>query len=194
MSEAREPTAEHTEPPADISPLSFFFPELTPDEARAIDGETYLVMERRARVMALYRHGRSIASIAAEFQCHPSTINQDLNAVLEGYKRVAARTMAEHLADALQVLSEREVDIQNEWDRSKSDIVESQTEKSEGKAPRARLKKKQRYGDPRLAGLLLGIWDRRCKLLGLLKPVDFPAQPGQVPTKFISGLDPRELV
>src|SRR5262245_45961432 len=136
--------------PESVTPLSFFFPELNEDEARLLDGETARIMERRARVMALHRRGLSVEAIRAEIGCSVGTVHHDIHTVFEGYKRFAARSAQEHIADALQRLAAREVDIEREWERSKGDQVESTQGKRDGKSPGGQVcvKKRQRYGDP----------------------------------------------
>lgn len=182
-----------------LPPLSFFFPEITPDEARCIDSETVVIMERRVRVMALYRRGRTMKAIADEVRCSLGTVHGDIHAVLEGYKRMSGRDAAAHVADSLQRLAAREADIEGEWEKSKGESVETYTGrrgvKGGGSSDEAKVKKKQRYGDPRLAALLLGCWDRRCRLLGLLKSDDFRASRDALPpVKYVAGVDPVELV
>lgn len=189
-----------TDPPepgdAGLTPLSFFFPDLTPGEARLIDGETARIMERRTRVMAAYRRGRSMDSIRRDLGCSIGTVHHDLHTVFEGYRRLAARTAQEHIADALQRLAAREADIETEWEKSKGESVETYTGKRDGRSPgnEARVRKKQRYGDPRLAALLIQCWDRRCKLLGLLRPDDLKGRGELPPVKYVAGLDPVEAV
>lgn len=148
-----------------------FFPGVTPAESQTLDRETCRIEERRLRVMALYRSGLGMAAIAERSGCSLATCYRDVQAVLEGYRRIAARSAAEHLADALQRLNHRELDIQGEWEKSKGESVEAHTSRrtaNGGQTDHATVKKRQRYGDPRLAALLMGCWDRRCKLLGLL--------------------------
>ena len=184
--------------PSDLAALSFFFPEVTPEEARALDGDTVKIMERRVRVMALIRAGRKVAGIAAELGCSVSTIQRDLSAVLDGYRRVAARSAEEHTAEALGRLAERETDIQTEWDRSKADETQRLTEKTEGRgkdaSAQAQVRNKPRYGDPRLAALLLAIWDRRCRLLGLLRGAGLAKNDDLFPIKVVAGFDPVDRV
>lgn len=194
--------ATESDPPAPdggpvLPPLSLFFPEVTDEEARLIDGETVKIMERRARVMALYRRGKSMAAIAGELRCSAGTVHHDIHTVLDGYRRLAARETAAHVADALQRIAAREADIEAEWEKSKGETVETHTSKREGKlggGSAASVKKKARYGDPRLAALLIQCWDRRCKLLGLLKPEDLKGRDALPPVKLVAGFDPAEVV
>lgn len=178
-----------------LPPLSLFFPEVTDEEAKCLDGETVRIAERRARVMALYRRGLSMETIRKEVGCSIGTVHHDIHTVLEGYRRLAGRETAQLVADALQRLTARETDIEREWEKSKGELTETATSKRDGRAPQASasVKKKQRYGDPRLSAQLLQCWDRRCRLLRLLNDDDLKGD-GLPPVKLVAGLDPAELV
>ena len=176
-----------------VHPLSFFFPEVTEGEARILDRETLRIMQRRVRVIGLYRQRMTMMAIAEEVGCSYGTVHSDMHTVLEGYKRIAAHNVQDHLADQLQRLAAREADIEAEWEKSKGDRVETFAEqRSSGNT--AKLKKKQAYGDPRLAHILLQCWDRRCRLLGLLEAGDVRGRDGLPPVKLVAGLDPLEVV
>ena len=69
----------------------------------------------------------------------------------------AARSAQEHIADCLQRLNAREIDIYAEWEKSKGERIETHAENRNGSST-AKLKKKQAYGDPWLAVLLLQCW------------------------------------
>lgn len=171
---------------------------MTEEEAKTLDNETVIIMERRARVMSLYRSGRTMRDITTEVKVSLRTIHKDIHFVFDGYKRIAARNAAEHIADALQRLTSREIDIEQEWEKSKGEYVETVSgRRAQGQeaSDMASVKKRQRYGDPRLATLLLQCWDRRCKLLGLLSGDDLKALASTLPpVKMVKGINPAELV
>ena len=187
-------------PPADpaptaLTPLSFFFPTITDDEARSIDGESVRIMERRARVMDLYRRGRSMDVIRKELGCSLGTVHADLHAVLDGYRKIAARSAQEHIAAAIQLLVHREAQIEADLDRSRGSFQERITSRRDGgtgQTGSATIKTRTKYGDPRLHALLQGYWDRRCKLFGLWKLDDVRNQ--LPPCKVVAGVDPVECV
>lgn len=156
--------------PDDLAPLSFFFPELTDEEARTIDGETVAIMERRAKVMGLYRRNLSMRAIAQQVGCNFSTVCRDVRAVLAGYRKYASRGAREHLADALQRLAATEADFTAQWDKSKGELVESTALRRSGRAATesASVKRRQQYGDPRLGALILRCQAQRSVLLGLM--------------------------
>jgi hypothetical protein len=182
--------------PVTITPLSFFFPTLTENEARTIDGESARIMERRARVMDLYRRGRSMDAIRKELGCSLGTVHADLHAVLDGYRKIAARSAQEHVASALDLLVHREAQVEADLDRSRGEFFETSTNRrtsTSGQIDQAVVKRKTKYGDPRLHALLQGYWDRRCKLLGLLKNDELKGR--EMPSvKLVAGIDPVELV
>jgi len=195
MDAETDPVPEESGSPA-ITPLSVFFPEVTDEEAKHLDGETARIMERRARVMALYRARQSMEQIRQAVGCSIGTVHHDIHTVLEGYKRIALRSTAEHLADALQQLAAREAQIEAEWLKSCNETVETLTGRRDGSRPsnEAKVRKKQRYGDPRLAAILVQIWERRCRLWGLFKAEDFRGKDAMPPVKFVAGIDPVEAV
>lgn len=171
------------------------FPEVTPEEARYLDHETLIVAERRLKVARLYRRGRSMKDIAAELKVNGTTITHDLQVILDGIRRQAARTMGEHIADALHRLAHREAELEDDLDRSRGELVEQSAGRRAAGGTSydtTTVKKKQRYGDPRLHALLVKCWENRCRLLGLLK--DQSQDPGKVPVKLVSGINPEELV
>ena len=181
-----------SEPP--VSPADYF-PEITPAEGRTLDAETFRIAERRLAVTRLYRRGLSMAAIAREVKCSPGTVHSDIHAVLDGVKRQAARTARDHLADALQRLTDRECELERDLERSRGELVETVGGRrvlQSGSVDSTSVKKKTRYGDPKLHALLVKCWESRCRLLGLL--ADAKDLPATVPVKLVSGIDPAELV
>jgi hypothetical protein len=180
-----------------ITPLSSLFPEITEEEAHLLDGETAMIAERRSYIMTLYRRRMSMRAIAELAKCSLGTVHRDIHVVLEGYKRIAARAAKDHIADMLQRLAHREAQIEEDLDRSRGEFQETSTSRrstANGTQDQAVVKKRTKYGDPRLHALLQGYWDRRCKLLALLNPADF-GKGDLPPVKIISGgIDPAELV
>jgi DNA-binding CsgD family transcriptional regulator len=172
-----------------------YFPEITPAEGRTLDAETFRIADRRLAVVRLYRRGLSMAAIAREVKCSPGTVHSDIHAVLDNVKRQAARTARDHLADALQRLTDRECELERDLERSRGEFVETVAGRrvvGTGAVDATSVKKKTRYGDPKLHALLVKCWELRCQLLGLL--ADAKTDPGSVPVKLVSGIDPAELV
>jgi hypothetical protein len=184
---------------------AFYWPEISPED-NELDNETLVISERRARIASQYCARKSMRDISRDERCSLGTVYNDLHAVFEGWKRLAAKSYGDHVADALLRLAHREADIEGEWEKSKGEAVESYTsrrkrarrqldkEKDSDETDEARVKKKQQYGDPRLAAILMQIWDRRCRILGLLKAEDFRSMNALPPVKVVAGLDPAEVV
>jgi hypothetical protein len=180
--------------PVLVSPADYF-PEITVEEGKRIDNETLLIAERRLAVIRLYRRGRTMRQIATEVKCSPGTVHADVHALLENVKRQASRDAREHLADQLQRLSDREYQIELDLERSRGEQIETSGGRrvlASGPVDTTSVKKRTKYGDPRLHALLLKCWENRCRLLGLFSDQDFDV--GQVPVKVVSGVNPGELV
>lgn len=174
-------------------PIEFFFPEADP--GGTVDHETVLITERRVRVMRLYRQRQGMRAIAAAVGCSLGTVHADIHAVLDGYKRQAVRDAGWHLADMLERLNHIEGEIAADLERSRGEFVETSATRRPaaggGTQDQHAVKKRSKYGDPRLLALLAGCWDRRARLLGLLKDQDRQAA---APVKLVAGVDPQDLV
>ena len=167
--------AAKTDPPDDeeyVKPLSFFFPEITEDEARTLDHETFAIAERRTRVIGMYRDRLPMTRIAAECRCSLATVSRDIHAVLEGYKRLSARSADAKLSDLLQQLQRRENQLEEAWFRSMGEVPPALVPKKAADAMPAAaddyLPKKARDGKAEYASLLLRVLETRAKLWGLL--------------------------
>lgn len=180
---------------AGLTPLSFFFPTITEAESRCLDGETFRIAERRAKVADLYSRGWSMDTIRVEMKCSVGTVWSDIHTVLEGYRKIAARSAADHLASMLQLIAYREAQVVADLDRSRGEFLETMTNRRTGRSGdfnQASVKKRQKYGDPKLHAILQGYVDRRCKLYGLLNAEDFKDVRGIPPVKLVAGFDPVE--
>ena len=195
MNPPSEPPTPADAPDDGPTPQTLLYPELTADEARSLDPKSFRIMERRSRVMSLYRKGRSMGAIAVEVGCSVGTVSNDIHAVLDGYLRWTLKSVREHVADGLQRLAEEEAQLRAEVEKSQAEAVETFTETTvtDGKPARHRawVKKRRRPTDHHLFRLLFACWDRRCKLLGLL---DAPAAAAAVPVKIVAGFDPVDRV
>ena len=166
-----------TDPPADdepdVKPLSFFFPEITEDEARTLDHETFAIAERRTRVIGMYRDRMTMTRIATECRCSLATVCRDVHAVLEGYKRLSARAADAKLADLLQQLQRREEQLEAAWFRSMGEPLPAFAPKRAGRGKAAAADadgppRRPRDGKAEYASLLLRVLETRAKLWGLL--------------------------
>jgi len=182
--------------------LALLWPETAsaPGEAadHNLDNERFLVAERRAKSARLYQQKKTMRQIAAELKVSLQTVHADIHAVLEGWKLYARQNMAQLIVSEIARLAHREADIEIEWERSKGSYTEDNAQtgsRGQNSFSQASRKTRQRYGDPRLAALLLKCWEMRCKLLGMLKPDDLSSRGDTLPpVKLVAGIDPVELV
>lgn len=165
-----------------------FWPEISPDD-KPLDNRSLAIAERRAKAARLYVDRKPMRQIADALGCSLGTTHNDLKVVLDGWKRMASKAMAEHVAEALAKLAALEASIQEQWDKSCRQADGADEDETEWD----RSQKKPSGGDPRYVALLQGCWDRRCKILGLLKSDDFKGK-GTPPTKLVAGFDPTEVV
>lgn len=182
--------------------LALLWPETAPAPGesadRNLDDERFTISERRAKAARLYQQKKTMRQIAAELKVSLRTVHTDIHAVLEGWKLYARQHIAELIVMELSRLAHRESDIEIEWERSKGSYTEDNAQtgsRGQNSFSQASRKTRQRYGDPRLAALLLKCWEMRCKLLGMLKPEDISARADSLPpVKLVAGIDPVELV
>lgn len=191
-------------PPA----IRILWPEVAPEEQDQFDHESAVMAERKAKVFRLYTRGMSCRAIADQLAAeagsgksvetrHYSTISRYVREIYENYRLIALQDAASHVATQLAKLDAMETELWTAWDRSKGEMVETTTGRrstASGSHDTAAVKKKQREGNHKIMALIQGCWDRRCKLLGLMKSEDFKGMNGLPPTKFVAGLDPLEAV
>lgn len=181
---------------AGLTPLALFFPAVEPGERR-LDAETLTIAERRTKVAELYARKWSLRQIKDELRCSLGTVHHDLHTVLEGYKTAALSAAATHVGSALMALSHREHQLELDLERSRGEAVETTTGrrgKQGAEVGAAQVRKKpQLQVTVKIHALLIQCWDRRCRLLGLLKADDFRAL-ATPPVKLVAGFDPAELV
>lgn len=181
---------------ATMTPISLFFPTVDAGERR-LDAETLAIAERRTRVVELYSRRWSMRAIQQELKCSLGTVHADLHAVLENYKAAAIQAASHHISQALIALTHRETQLELDLERSRGEAVETTTGrrgKTGAEFGQATVRKKgQQSFTAKLHGLLLQVWDRRCRLLGLLKAEDFRTM-ATAPVKLVAGFDPVDVV
>ena len=182
--------------------LALLWPETAPAPGESadlnLDDERFIMAERRAKAARLYQQKKTMRQIAAELKVSLRTVHTDIHAVLAGWKLYARQNIAELIVSELARLANREADIEIEWERSKTSYSEDNAQtgtRGSNAFNQASRKTRQRYGDPRLAALLLKCWEMRCKLLGMLKPDDLSSRSDSLPpVKLIAGINPVDLV
>ena len=180
-----------------VTPLSFFFPGVTEEESKTLDPETALICERRMRVMAMYEMEMTMRQIAAELKCSLGTVHNDIHTVLDSWARIAANSAKKHIAKQLMRISFLESQVMIDLLQSRGEHVEVTAGKRGGKGDgddglNTTVKKKMKYGDPKLHALLRGYCRDRSELLGLLR--DMGGATAEPTIKYIVGLDPLDLL
>lgn len=188
--------------------IRILWPEVVPEDQDRLDHESAVMAERKAKVFRLFTRGMSCRAIAdylasesnsskAVEPRHYSTISRYVKEIFDNYRLISLQDAASHTAQALAKLDVMESELWAAWDRSKGEFIETTTGRrttAAGSNDIAAVKKKQRNGEPKIMTLIQGVWDRRCKLLGLLKTDDFRAMNGLPPVKFVAGIDPVDAV
>lgn len=183
---------EATEPPL---ALRLLWPEMAPEPVDSLDQESAALAERRAKVFRLYARGLSIRAIAEHesVKASKSTVGRDVQHVMDSYRLIAMQDAAAHVARELSRLAILEAEALDAWDRSKGEQRE-EASASRGEFQSSSTKRRTRDGNPSFLKIAVVCWDRRCRLLGLLKSDDFRADAGLPPVKLVAGMDPTELV
>jgi hypothetical protein len=186
-----EGTPSSVQPTAVSSAIRLLWPE-----AGASDRESAKTAERRARIFRAFTRGRSMLQIAEEHEITKTAVSRDVTHVLDSFRLSATQEASVHIARELARLATLETELWEAWDHSKADGIETTTSKREGRTPggEARVKKKQRDGDGGIMRLILACWDRRCKLLGLLKAEDMNQKHDPLAVKSVAGTNPTDLV
>lgn len=122
--------------------------------------------ERRRRLVELRKGGeRSPTRLAKALGCDRATVFRDLALLLEAWM-ATLRDYDTVLNDELLKLQEVEDEAMDAWHRSIGKKRQVEIGGKEGK----KVKVWSDAGDPRLLERVLGVMDRRAKLLGLDKP------------------------
>jgi len=181
--------------------LAVLWPETNPaddEEGSYLDNERLIIAERRKKASELYLAKWSMRKIADELKVSLRTVQRDIHAVLDGWEKYTKQNYSRLIVNELARLAHRESDIEIEWEKSKGEVTETSTGKRRVNGnthDTAAVKKKQRYGDPRLAQLLLRCWELRCKLLKLLTAEDVLQKDKVIQgVKLVAGIAPGELV
>jgi hypothetical protein len=156
----------------------------------------------RERIAKLRLKHKTIAEIAEETVLSIPTINRELAIIRKEWKASAIEAIDEIKARELASLEMMEAEVLVEWERSKKDwqkkVVEDKPVGTRGGGGKsAKIETGGQTGDPRYMQVLLGIKDRRAKILGTDAPTKVaPTTPdGSAPYKPMNDaeLDARIL-
>lgn len=176
------------------NPVHYYWPGLTEEESYHLDQGQLAIAERRMRISRLYLGRRTYKQIVDEVGCSVGTVSKDVNILFDWWRKVAVRNVGEHIVAQLMKLDQMEREFEEAWQKSKGEYTETTTgQRGKGQSANinAVIKKKQKYGDPKLGALMLKCWENRCRLLGLMN-IDPAATDMLPPVKYVAGLDPVE--
>lgn len=123
--------------------------------------------------LRLFHHTQE--QIADKLGLSQPTVARELKVIESEWRASALRDMETIKAEELRKLDHYELETLQEWERSKKDytkkVVEDRPAGPKGGGGKvARLESGPSMGDPRYLSVLLGIQDRRAKLLGMDAP------------------------
>lgn len=133
--------------------------------------------------------------IAQKLGLSVATVCREIKAIEAEWRANMLRDVEAIKAEELRKLDHYELETLQEWERSKKDCQKKVMEDSQGgrsgKVRKAKIETTQNFGDPRYMSVLLGIQDRRAKILGLDSPQKVaPTTPdGQEPYKGMSDAE-----
>lgn len=125
----------------------------------------------REQIAALRLRGRTMQQIADAVGISFATVRRELKALVGEWQESAAEDIAAVKARELQKLDAIEEEAWREWERSKEDWIKKSSKKGGGNSdPETKVETGGQCGDPRYLQALLGIQDRRAKILGMDAP------------------------
>lgn len=129
-------------------------------------------LKDRETISRLRLRGRTLDQIAAEVGLSTMTVRRELKALVGEWQQNAAEDIAAVKARELRRLDEIETEAWAEWERSKKDWEKRMVEKGggEGGKDKSKIEKGGQCGDPRYLNVLIGIGERRAKILGMDAP------------------------
>jgi hypothetical protein len=162
------------------------------------------VLQRRVRITTKYVKGQTQLQIAEAEGISLAQVSRDLLWIRNEWLKRALANRDELAAKELAHLDHAETEAWEGWERSKQPVEETQTEKAQfgiedqssrnRVRSRARVKKRQRDGNPAFLQIVLSVVDRRCKLLGLDAPQEVDLESDIRLWARRNGLDEDEAV
>lgn len=155
-------------------------------------------LKDRERIAHLRLFHRTQQQIAEELGVDTSTVCRELKIIEAEWKAAMLRDIDAIKAEELRKLDHYELETLTEWERSKQDYTKKLMEDTQGggrsgqgKTRKAKIETGVSYGDPRYMSVLLGIQDRRAKILGMDSPQKVaPTTPdGKEPYKGMSDAE-----
>jgi hypothetical protein len=125
-------------------------------------------LKDRETIARLRLRSRTLVQIVQETGLSKATVCRELNIIEADWQAAALEAIDKVKARELQKLDHLEQETFEQWERSKQDAVKRVVEKGKGKGggSTSKLETAGQCGDPRYLNVLLGIHERRAKILG----------------------------
>lgn len=124
----------------------------------------------RETIAALRLRKKTLAQMAEATGLSVMTVRRELKALMGEWQVAAAEDIAAIKARDLQQLEEMERETWAEWERSKLDWQKRMAESDGKDGKKSKVETGGQCGDPRYMNVLLGIQERRAKILGIDAP------------------------
>lgn len=132
-------------------------------------------LKDRETIARLRLRNRTLVQIATETGLSLATVKRELRILQAEWQEAAREDIAAVKARELQKLDHLEAEALAEWERSKADAVKRVVETGGREGKKSKLERAGQCGDPRYLNVLLGIHERRAKLLGTEAPTKVAA-------------------
>jgi hypothetical protein len=180
-----------------LAAIRILCPEFGDEDSDALDTESSIIAERRAKAHRLRCQGKKLAEIAAELKCGIGTVHRDLAHVRESFKLVALQDAADHRAQLLDELAFAKREAVEAWMASKGEATETSTSRrsaAAGDFSMASVKRKQRDGDPRFLKMFVETLRLHGQIVNVISQDDVKDKDAPTPVKIVAGIDPVEVV
>ena len=184
--------------------LAILWPGLPHDDAHIqVDHDVVQAAERRLEVWKRYVQGQSYEQIAKELrdkgiECTLGTLRSDIHHVLDSFRLRAEQHAAVHVARELARLEVIEAGLWEAWQRSCQPRTRTRSgaRKTSGTIySTAENTRESRDGNPNFMRLLIDCWEKRCRLLGILRTEQQNQDKDKEPeVKYITGVAPEDMV
>lgn len=124
----------------------------------------------RERIASLRLRCKTLPQIVAETGLSMATVKREMRIVEAEWRESAKEDIAAVKARELRKLDELEAEARAEWERSKQEHRKRVVESGGRDGKKSKLETQDQCGDPRYLTVILGIHERRAKLLGADAP------------------------
>lgn len=123
-------------------------------------------LKDRETIARLRLRARTLAQIVTETGLSKATVCRELNIIEAEWRESAQEAIDRVKAREMQKLDHLEQEAFEQWERSKADAEKRVVEKGGRDGRKSKIERQGQCGDPRYLNVLLGIHERRAKILG----------------------------